>query len=67
MRVVYRTRMFKNLSLGRKWHHAEVGLRRLGAPTQWHMLKRKFRARTKAEEYGPAFMERFQRLKDAAE
>lgn len=65
MRVTYATQMFKSLSLGSKWHQARVGIRRLGMPTQWRTLKRKFRQRTKAEEYGHEFIDRFSRLKAA--
>ena len=65
MRVTYGTQFFKNLSLAIKWHQARVGIRRLGMPTQWRILKKKFPQRTKAEEYGRAFVDRFSRLKAA--
>ena len=65
MRVVYRTRMFKSLSLGKKWHQAEIGIRRIGMMTQWQMLKRKFRQKSRAEDYGKDFVDRFTKAKEA--
>ena len=66
MRVVYRTRMFKSLSLGKKWHQAEIGLRRLGTPSEWRTLKHKWDQKTKAEDYSRKVMDRFSTLKSIA-